>query len=170
MAIGLDGYTATGVLHGAIAAPGRLVDALEGAPALALESGRLVRLDGGPPEDVAGAALSLDDLCVAVAAPDTSVPGHMAWHALELAAGPWRVRGEMPTMPGFDPGRALARPTGTFVLLRDVRIGLPDRTDAQDFHPYAWINRYVVERVEADLELTVFFPGAASELKARGSA
>jgi len=170
MAIGLDGYTAAGVLHGAIAAQGRLIDVLEGGPAVPLESGRLVLLDGSAPQDVGGYALSMDDLCVAVAAPDTSVPGHMAWHGLELSAGPWRVQGEMPTMPGFDPGRALARPTGTFVLLRDVRIGLPDRTDAQDFHPYAWINRYVVERVEADLELTVFFPGAASELKAAGSA
>ena len=39
-----------------------------------------------------------------------------------LDVGPYRVTGQMPTMPGFDPGRALARPTGEFVLLRDVRI------------------------------------------------
>ncbi|MGZ3641545.1 MAG: hypothetical protein ACXVAI_04690 [Candidatus Limnocylindrales bacterium] len=169
MAIGLDGYTATGVLHGAIAGPGRLVDALEGTGALHLESGRLVRLDGASPQDVSGASLPLDDLCVAVAAPDTNIPGHMAWHSLELAAGPWRVRGEMPTMPGFDPGRALARPTGSFVLLRDVHVSLPGQVDAEDFHPYAWVNRYDVEQVEADLELTLFFPGATSVLKASGS-
>ncbi len=119
--------------------------------------------------DIPGTALSLDDLCVAVAAPDTNIPGHMAWHSLILHTGPWRVLGDMPTMPGFDPGRALARPTGTFVLLRDVRIGLPDRADAEDGHPFAWINRYVVERVEADLELTLFFPGATSALRAAGS-
>ncbi len=169
MGIGLDGYTATGVVHGAIAGSGRLIDALEGGAALHLESGRLVRLEGGPPQDLRGTSLSLDDLCVAVAAPDTNIPGHMAWHALELTSGPWRVRGDMPTMPGFDPGRALARPSGTFVLLRDVRIGLPDRADAEDVHPFAWINRYVVERVEADLELAVFFPGATSAMRAAGS-
>ena len=33
-------------------------------------------------------------------------------------------------MPGFDPGRALARPTGEFVFLRDARICLVDQPDA----------------------------------------
>ncbi len=29
-------------------------------------------------------------------------------------------------------------------------------------HALAWVNRYVVERVESDLELGFFFPGAES--------
>ena len=57
-------------------------------------------------------------------------PVHAQWHTIELDAGPYRVIGEMPTMPGFDPGRALARPTGEFVFLRDARIRLIDRDDA----------------------------------------
>jgi hypothetical protein len=64
-------------------------------------------------------------------------------------------------MPGFDPGRALARPTGTFVLLRDVRIGLLERPDSgTDSHPQGLVNRYAVDAVEADLMLGFFFPGA----------
>jgi hypothetical protein len=66
----------------------------------------------------------------------------------------------MPTMPGFDPGRALARPTGEFVQLRDVQIGLVDANEAGMTRPMALANRYVVDRVEADLMLGFFFPGA----------
>jgi hypothetical protein len=68
----------------------------------------------------------------------------------------------MPTMPGFDPGRALARPTGEFVLLRDARIRLLDRDDAGEATAAELlVNRYAVDRVEADLMLGFFFPGAA---------
>ena len=64
-------------------------------------------------------------------------------------------------MPGFDPGRALARPTGEFVLLRDVRIALLDDADGPAVgQPSAFVNRYVVDRVAADLMLGFFFPGA----------
>jgi hypothetical protein len=67
----------------------------------------------------------------------------------------------MPTMPGFDPGRALARPTGEFVLLRDVRIALRGDVDGPSMAlPSAFVNRYVVDRVAADLMLGFFFPGA----------
>jgi hypothetical protein len=66
-------------------------------------------------------------------------------------------------LPGFDPARALARPTGSFVLLGDVRIGLGGRPDdGVDVHPLAWVNRYTVDRIESDLELGFFFPGAES--------
>jgi hypothetical protein len=66
-------------------------------------------------------------------------------------------------MPGFDPGRALARPTGEFVQLRDVSVGLlaEDAERAEGLsRPMALVNRYVVDRVEADLMLGFFFPGA----------
>jgi hypothetical protein len=64
-------------------------------------------------------------------------------------------------MPGFDPGRALARPTGEFVLLRDVRIALGRDVDGPAVaQAAAVVNRYVVDRVTADLMLGFFFPGA----------
>jgi hypothetical protein len=64
-------------------------------------------------------------------------------------------------MPGFDPGRALARPTGEFVLLRDVRIALGRDADGPAVaQAAAVVNRYVVDRVTADLMLGFFFPGA----------
>ncbi len=165
MSIGLDGYTMTGVLHAAVDTAGRLSDALEGETTLRLVSGRLVRLDGGVADDVGGMALQVDDLCLAVATPETVIPGHLAWHDLVLTAGPWHIEGAMPTMPGFDPGRALARPQGNFVLLRDVRIGLAGRPGAEDTVPYGWVNRYVVDRVEADIDLGFFFPGAEGAAK-----
>ena len=69
--------------------------------------------------------------------------------------------GEMPTMPGFDPGRALARPTGEFVFLRDARIGLVGTTRRGEASAARLlVNRYTVDRVAADLMLGFYFPGA----------
>ncbi|MGZ8502146.1 MAG: hypothetical protein ACXWW6_04760, partial [Candidatus Limnocylindrales bacterium] len=61
--------------------------------------------------------------------------------------------------------RALARPTGEFVLLDHVRLSLASAPDGGSIeHPLAWVNRYVVESVESDLELGFFFPGAESHI------
>jgi hypothetical protein len=69
----------------------------------------------------------------------------------------------MPTLPGFDPARALVRPTGMFVLLDHVRLALASDPDGGSIDiPLAWVNRYVVERVESDLELGSYYPGARS--------
>ena len=68
-------------------------------------------------------------------------------------------------MPGFDPARALARPTGSFVLLDKVVLSLAELPGSGTIeHGLAWVNRYVVERVESDLELGFFFPGAESHI------
>jgi hypothetical protein len=81
------------------------------------------------------------------------------------------VVGEMPTMPGFDPGRALARPTGEFVFLRDARICLADQPDAGEATaPRLLVNRYTVDRVKADLMLGFFFPGAEMVLTGAAAA
>ena len=65
-------------------------------------------------------------------------------------------------MPGFDPGRALTRPSGEFLLLRDVRLSVRARPEAGvALGDHALINRYAVERIRADLMLGFFFPGAA---------
>ena len=52
-------------------------------------------------------------LVVAVSDQEHPAPVHAAWHPIRLEAGPWLVEGDLPTLPGFDPGRALTRPTGT---------------------------------------------------------
>ena len=95
-------------------------------------------------------------------APRTRIcPIHASWHPVELDVGPYRLTGELPTLPGFDPGRALSRPGGPFVLLRDVRldlVGHPEGGSVERRH--AFVNRYAVERVAADIELGFYFPGA----------
>ena len=73
---------------------------------------------------------------------------------------------ELPTLPGFDPGRALARPSGRFVLLREVTIRLrddPERVIA--IHGRLLVNRYDVEAVSAELMLGFYFPGAHLEVR-----
>ena len=64
-------------------------------------------------------------------------------------------------MPGFDPGRALARPTGEFVAPPRCADQLIDREDAGEASsPQLLVNRYTVDRIAADLMLGFFFPGA----------
>ena len=69
---------------------------------------------------------------------------------------------EMATQPGFDPGRALTRPSGEFLYIRDVRLSVRSRPqDGVALGDHALINRYAVERIRAELMLGFFFPGAA---------
>jgi hypothetical protein len=98
----------------------------------------------------------------------TTIPGRRSTRAGTPSGskvGPYLVEGEMPTFPGFDPGRALTRPTGDFVLLRDVRVGPRDSPDplasSDTVGQHALVNRYGVESVACDLMLGFFFPGAA---------
>ena len=50
------------------------------------------------------------------------------------------------------------------MLLRDVRLDLADGSnDTAVMCPYAFVNRYSVERVTADLMLGFFFPGAVMD-------
>ncbi len=161
MPIRVEAYTLTGVVSGLLAWPGHLRDALETSTELLVEAATYVPLDGRPTSTVSTQPLVVDEVVVAV--PDEDMPGpvHAAWHAVSIDAGPYRLEGELATMPGFDPGRALARPTGTFVLLRDVHLSLLDRLEEGEIrHPQALVNRYTVDSVEADLMLGFFFPGA----------
>jgi hypothetical protein len=147
MPIHVDAYTAEGVASGVLARSGYLRDALEVAGDLPLE--RVAWLANGAAASRPAGALTLhvDDVLIAVADDDPSIPVHASWHAIRLEVGPYIVEGEMPTLPGYDPGRALTRPSGEFVLLRDVA-------------HHALINRYGVERVDADIMLGFYFPGA----------
>ena len=161
MAMRVDAYTSGGMASGILGRPGALRDALEDGGSLPLDRAAWQGLD----ESVASAAGSLaipsDDVLVAVADDDPGIPVHAAWHHIELESGPYAIAGELATQPGFDPGRALTRPSGGFLLLRDVRVSVRAHPEAGvAIGDHALVNRYAVERIRADLMLGFFFPGA----------
>lgn len=161
MPIRVEIYVAAGVVSGIVARSGRFRDVLEAGNAIEIERATWSPLDGPPAPAPRGITVEPDDMCIAAADDDPGPPVHAVWHTVRLLAGPYVVEGELPTLPGFDPGRALTRPTGTFVLLRDVRITLADRPDSgAATHDHALVNRYAVDEVSADLMLGFFFPGA----------
>ena len=162
MPIRVEAYTAEGVATGVVSRPGPLRELIEGSRELVVEESRWLPLDGSGERAAGELTLLVDDMMLVVADEPDGIPVHAQWHSIELDAGPYRVSGEMPTMPGFDPGRALARPTGEFVLLRDARIQLIAQPDAGEAaSSQLFVNRYTVDRIAADLMLGFFFPGAA---------
>ena len=154
-------YTMGGIVRGGVARPGRLRELIETADALELRECTFVALRGVAARPAGTLMFDGDELLI-VAEPDTAaLPIHATWHAVRLVVGPWVVEGELPSMPGFDPGRALTRPSGSFVTVRAVSVRLtddPERVVAE--LPAAHVNRYDVERVDADIMLGFFFPGA----------
>jgi hypothetical protein len=165
MPIRVEIYGTTGVALGVVAQEGRLRDVLERGRDLVVERSTWHPLDGSPPRPAGAFTVALDDILVAIADDPDDIPVHVQWHDVTVDVGPYRVSGQMPTMYGFDPGRALARPTGEFVLLKDVRISLVDDPDGESVNQVAaLVNRYVVDRVAADIMLGFFFPGAAMVL------
>lgn len=165
MPIRVEIYGATGVAIGVVARAGRLREVLESGADLVVERAAWHPLDGSAPRPQGELTLALDDILVAVADDGDDVPVHVQWHDIVVDVGPYRVAGQMATMPGFDPGRALARPTGEFVVLKDVRIALAGDPDGGAVaQSAALVNRYVVDRVEADMMLGFFFPGATMVL------
>jgi hypothetical protein len=161
MPIRVEAYTTGGIATGVVAFPGRLREVLDAANEIVIESSSWLPLDGSGEQAADRLSLQVDDLLLVVADEPDGIPVHAQWHSIVLDAGPYRVHGEMPTMPGFDPGRALTRPTGEFVLLRDARIELNDREGAGEASSsQVLVNRYTVDRIAADLMLGFFFPGA----------
>ncbi len=166
MPIQVDAYTTGGVASGVLARAGHLREILEQDHGVTLERVRWRPIDGEPVA-VGSVTLPIDEILIATSDDDSTVPVHATWHAIRVELGPYVVEGDMPTQPGFDPGRALTRPSGEFVLLRDVRLGRRD-PDSDGSTPvatvaighHALVNRYVVETVAADLMLGFFFPGA----------
>jgi hypothetical protein len=164
MPIHVDAYMAEGIARGVLARAGSLREVLEHDGVLTLERVQWQPL-GGRATPSSGVSIPIDDVLVAVGDDESGTPVHATWHAIRLELGPYAVEGEMPTLPGFDPGRALTRPTGEFVLLKDVRIaprgpGEPSATGGAPIGHHALVNRYGVESVECDLMLGFFFPGA----------
>ena len=153
-------FAAGGIAVGVIARAGHVREALECGEPLAVEGATWHALDGSKPRPIGEVTVDADDILLATADESEELPVHAQWHDVVLDIGLYRVHGQMPTMPGFDPGRALARPTGEFVQLRDATIRLAGEPIAGMARPMALANRYCVERVEADLMLGYFFPGA----------
>jgi hypothetical protein len=164
MAIPIEAYTSDGVLTGLVETPGRIRDVIETLDAVRIAPVRALGLDGQR-SDSPGEAFSSDTLLLVV--PDEAdIPVHAVWHHVDLEIGPYFVRGELPTMPGFDPDKALARPTGTYVLLREVEVRLrddPDRMVAA--HDRLLVNRYDVESIASEIMLGFFFPGARLDMR-----
>ena len=119
MPIRVEIYGATGVAVGTVAEAGPLRAIIEMGVDLRIERPTWHPIDGTRPQPSGSLTFADDDIFIAVADRAVDGPVHAEWHDIELDVGPYRVSGQMPTMPGFDPGRALARPTGEFVLLRD---------------------------------------------------
>jgi hypothetical protein len=166
MPVPIEAYTADGSFTGLVDVAGRLRDALE-----TLDEVRVVQIQGitldGAVVASATESVAVEGLLLVVPS-EADVPIHATWHAVTIDVGPYRLTGELPTMPGFDPGRALARPTGDFVHLRSVDIALLDAPDAvAASHEHLLVNRYAVDRVEAGLMLGFFFPGAHLEVRVR---
>jgi hypothetical protein len=167
MPVAFEGYTGDGLVRGRLDTDGPLEGLLETCPELQLHSAELVLIDGN---ELATARIDVvvDDLVAVAASPSVAGPVHAVWHDITLAAGPYRIDGLLPTVPGFDPARALARPGGTFVLIVSASIRLDADPAAGDLE-YArlLVNRYTVDRVASDIELSLFFPGAVSEVSSR---
>ena len=161
MSISVEIFAAGGIAVGVVARSAHLRELLESGEPVPLERATWHPLDDSPARPSGDLILAADDIFLATTDEADDVPVHAQWHDIVLNVGPYHVTGQMPTMPGFDPGRALARPTGEFVQLRDVSIGLLDeRDDTGLTRAAALVNRYVVDRFEAGLMLGFFFPGA----------
>ena len=156
----IDAFTEGGIVSGAVGRDLLLRDCLEAQQPVDLDRATWYPIEGGTAERRAHVHLESDDLLI-LCAESQEMPVHATWHYVDLDAGPYRIVGELPTLPGFDPGRALARPGGTFVMLRDVRVELIGNPDAGFVErPHAYVNRYGVDRVASDIDLGFYFPGA----------
>ena len=127
---------------------------------LAVENGRWYPLDGSSPTRRGDTSIPPDDILIIVTA-EPEIKVHMAWYAVTLEIGPYRVSGQLATHPGFDPAKAIARPSSTFVALSEATVELLDHAVMGVVQrPYLHVNRYAVERVTSSLMLGYYFPGA----------
>ena len=155
----LEIFTPTGVVSGHTPKPGLVAQPDLRSP-VPVELARWYPIDGSKPEHRGSVLVPPDDVLL-VYTPEPDITLHATWFAITLEIGPYRVRGRMPTPPGFDPARALARPGGAFVALHDATIELMNRRDAGlADRSLLHVSRYAVESVESLLMLGFFFPGA----------
>jgi hypothetical protein len=153
-------YTPTGVVAGVTARVPLSTEGPDLSEPLAIGDARWYPLDGGKPTNRGDVRLQPDEILLLVTdEPDMTV--HMNLYAITLEVGPYRVSASIAMLPGFDPDRALTRPGGSFIPLRDATIellGRPEIAPAERVHIH--VNRYAVERVTSSLILRFYFPGA----------
>lgn len=148
-------------MSGTVLTAGPLSELLELVDSVVVDEPLIRSLAGGPDVPIERSLVHIDELFLIVAPPGTRAPAEASWHPITLKCGPYRVSGVLPTKPGFDPQRSALRPGGTFVMLGQVVVSLAGSGAAgQAEVPLAWVNRYVVESYEAELDLEAFFPGA----------
>ena len=153
-------YTPTGVIAGVMPRVPLSNEGHELESPLRLQDARWYPLDAGKPTHRDEILVPPDDTLIIVT-DEQDLMVHMNWYAVTLEVGPYRVSASIATLPGFDPDRALARPGGTFVNLRDATIeliGRPDVESAERLHVH--VNRYAVESYSCSLMLGFHFPGA----------
>jgi hypothetical protein len=116
----------------------------------------------GTSDRLVAVTLGLDELLLVAAAADADEPVvHHVYYPVQLSIGPYAVGGELGLFPGFDPGRALTRPATGFLPLRDAHVRITTPSGELD-QPYGrlFVNRYSVERVTCEIDVTFWFPGA----------
>ncbi|MFI5255024.1 MAG: hypothetical protein ACHQ15_06175 [Candidatus Limnocylindrales bacterium] len=157
----IQAYTHEGRLNGTLTTSGRLGDLLELVDSLVVVEPVIRPLTGGPDRHQPRSVIHLDDLCLIVVPADMPTPKMSTWHRIALQCGPYHVTAALPTKPGFDPTRYAIRPGGTFVLLGQVKVSLAGSNGSPIVaeHDLAWVNRYVVDSYQAELDLDGFFPG-----------
>lgn len=156
----LELYTPTGVLAGQTAGVPLTEDGPDLESPLTMSDARWYPLDGGRPVNRGDVLVAPDEILLVVT-DEHEMTVHMSWYAITLVVGPYRVTASIGMMPGFDPERALARPGGTYIPLREATIELLGRSDvAPAERPHIAVNRYVVEHCDCSLMLGFHFPGA----------
>lgn len=108
------------------------------------------------------------EVCLAAVPLDPDAPRiHKVNYPVELAIGPYTIVGMISMFPGFDPTRALTRPQSDFIDVHDAEVTIKTNGD-ELVQPYETlvVNRFGVERVTAEIDMTFWFPGAEQELPA----
>lgn len=149
----------------------QLVEQLDAGSTLELRAVSLVHIAGlllGATDRLAAVTIAPDELQVVVAAADPEEPLiHHVYYPVVLSISAYAVSGELGLFPGFDPGRSLTRPATGFLPLRDARVRITTPSGELD-QPYGrlFVNRYTVERVACEIDVTFWFPGAKQDLAA----
>jgi hypothetical protein len=149
--------------------PAELHGLLDGGSLVELTDVALVpiaELTDGTAEHASTGSIAADEVLLAALPHDPDAPHiHRVYYTVDLDVGLYAVTGEMAMLPGFDPGRALTRPASDFIDLREaeVRIATPSGAVEQAYE-HLVVNRFAVEHVACEIDVTFWFPGATQEL------
>jgi hypothetical protein len=125
----------------------------------------LADLEAGNAERSPTGSVGPDQILIVALPRDPEAPHvHKVHFPVTLTLGPYEVRGELTMFPGFDPARALTRPSSDFIDIHDAQVRIT--TEAGEVEqPYeeVCVNRFAVERVVAEIDMTFWFPGAEQE-------